>query len=130
MVVCVNDELSVEILQKTTEKHHKIFTVEIDKCQSKCLVFVLYKAPNYSIGIFTDHLIQHFENTKSDVDTRILCGDLNIDFKQLDKNSIKLIEFLKLFKNDLKNSYDCTQETVDIQSAIDLFLLITIESSM
>ena len=90
----VIDELSVEIIQKTTEKHHKILTVEIEKCQSKCLVFVLYKAPNYSIGIFTDHLIQHFENTKSDVDTRILCGYLKKDIKNLNKNSTKLKELI------------------------------------
>ena len=37
------------------------------------------------------------------------------------KNGTKLIEFLKLFDYNLKNSYDCTRETVNSQSAIDLF---------
>ena len=75
----VSDELSVEIIQKTTKKHKQIFTVEIERGESKCLVSVLFKAPNYSIHIFTDDLIEHFENTKSDVDTRCLWGDFNID---------------------------------------------------
>ena len=52
------------------KKHQQILTEEIETGESKCLVSVLYKAPNYSIDIFTDDLIEQFENTKSDVDTR------------------------------------------------------------
>ena len=126
----VSDELSVEILQKTTKRHQQILTVEIETGESKCLVTVLCKAPNYSIDNFTDDLIEHFENTKSDVNSRILCGDFNTDIRKLNKNISKLIEFFKLFDYRLKNSYDCTRETVNSQSAIDLFLLITIASSM
>ena len=117
----VSDELSVEIIQKTTKRHQQILTVEIETSENKCLVTVLYKAPNYSIDNFTDDLIEHFENTKSDVDSRILWGEFNTDIRKLNKNSTKLIEFLKLFDYHLKNSYDCTRENVNSQSAIELF---------
>ena len=35
-----------------------------------------------------------------------------------------------LFDYDFENKYDCTRETVNNQSAIDVFLLITIANSM
>ena len=79
----VSDELSVEIIQKTTKRQQQILTLEIETAGSKCLVTVLYKAPNYSIDNLTDDLIEHFENAKSDVDSRILCGDFNTDIRKL-----------------------------------------------
>ena len=57
-----SDEL--EIIQKTTKNHQQILTVEMETGKSKCLVSALYKAPNYSIDNFTDHLVEYFENTK------------------------------------------------------------------
>ena len=125
-----SDELAVEIIHRTTKKHQQIVTVEIKTGESRCLVSVLYKAPIYSIVNFTDDMIDHLQNTKSDVDTRILCDDFSTYIKKLKKNSTNLKEFLKLHDYDLRNKYDCPRETVNSLSAIDLFLLITIASSM
>ena len=50
----VSDALSVEIIQKTTKKQQQILTAKIETDEGKCLVSVLYKAPNYSIDNFTD----------------------------------------------------------------------------
>ena len=90
VVFFVSNEPSIRIIQITTKKLQQILTVEIESGESKCLVSVLYKAPVYSTDNFTDDLIEHFEKTKSDVDTRILCDDFNTDVKKLNKNSIKL----------------------------------------
>ena len=86
-----SNEPSIGIIQITTKKLQQILTVEIESGENKCLVSVLYKAPVYSTDNFTDDLIEHFEKTKSNVDTRILCDDFNTDVKKLNKNSIKLI---------------------------------------